>query len=326
MKKLFFRIITIFITSVMFFSCTKKQSSTLNSAKTIRYTGSAVYFPLVIADKKGFFKEEFGDNVKLELNHQMNGGASAMEAMAAGDIDFAALGDMPVIQSKANGLDVRVLSSLFTSTKGYGLVAAKNSGINTVRDLYGKKVAVMSASTLHKLLLKYLEKENMSENDVEILFIKQRDTLAAFVGNNVDAAVSQVPYIQTLEEKTGAKQVLDATGYDTILTLIVGRGDFVEQNPEYTIKFLRAIIRANEWIPNHYEEAVSLVAEEDGNKREYEDIYYKTRTFKFNLESETINALQDTIDYLYAQKTIPTRLDANSFANPKFINSASKGL
>lgn len=300
-------------------SCAKKQPQALNTATKIRYVGYVTYFPIFIADVKGFFREEFGDSVEFEFNHRMNGGAAAMEAMAAGEIDFAGLGDMPIVQARANGLDVRVISSLFSSTAGYGLVAAKNSNIHSIQDLRGKKVAVMGASVQNKLLLKYLEKEQIPLDALDILYMKSRDQLAAFVGNNLDAAVTAVPYTQNIIEKTGAYEVLDASGYDTIHTYIAARGAFLEQNPEYVEKFLRAIIKANAWISAHYDETMQLAAEAEGNKVEYEDIYYKTRTFDFGLTDDTLDGLQDTIDYLLKQETITERLDARSFSEKRFI-------
>ena len=85
------------------------------------------YLPIIIADKKGFFKEAFGENVNVEVT-AADSGSAIMETMTSGGVEFAALGDMPVVQAKANGLDVKVISSLFRSTSGYQLIAAKDSG------------------------------------------------------------------------------------------------------------------------------------------------------------------------------------------------------
>ena len=159
------------------------------------------YLP-IIADKKGFFKEAFGENVNVEVTVPIR--SAIMETMTSGGVEFAALGDMPVVQAKANGLDVKVISSLFRSTSGYQLIAAKDSGIKNISDIRGKRVAVMSGSTNHKLLLKYLGAEHLTEDDIDIVSLKNKDQLAAFVGNTVDAAVTQVPTSTAIEAETGA--------------------------------------------------------------------------------------------------------------------------
>lgn len=160
-----------------------------NEPEQIRVMTPGNYLPIIIADKKGFFKEAFGENVNVEVT-AADSGSAIMETMTSGGVEFAALGDMPVVQAKANGLDVKVISSLFRSTSGYQLIAAKDSGIKNISDIRGKRVAVMSGSTNHKLLLKYLGAEHLTEDDIDIVSLKNKDQLAAFVGNTVDAAVT----------------------------------------------------------------------------------------------------------------------------------------
>lgn len=95
-----------------------------NEPEQIRVMTPGNYLPIIIADKKGFFKEAFGENVNVEVT-AADSGSAIMETMTSGGVEFAALGDMPVVQAKANGLDVKVISSLFRSTSGYQLIAAK---------------------------------------------------------------------------------------------------------------------------------------------------------------------------------------------------------
>ena len=319
-------VVLITVTALIATGCKKKTSSELNTATRIRVMGNAGYFPIVIGDKKGFFKEEFGDSVSLEFNHHMNGGAAAMEAMTAGEIDFAILGDMPVIQSKGNGLDVVVLSSLFTSKDGYHLVAAKDSGIHSIEDMKGKKIAVMTASTTHKLLLKYLEAKNLTVDDIELVPLKTKDQLAAFVGKNVDAAVTQVPTSTKIIEQTGAYIVVNADDYDTIQTLITGSGKFLKENPEYGVKFMRAVIKADKWARENLDEALKIIAEEDGDSPvSTEQLYWDTRTFHYDLGDDEVKAVQDTIDYLNQQGTLTAKLDAKTFCDASYLKKA-RGL
>lgn len=108
--------------------CGKKAE---NEPEQIRVMTLGNYLPIIIADKKGFFKEAFGENVNVEVT-AADSGSAIMETMTSGGVEFAALGDMPVVQAKANGLDVKVISSLFRSTSGYQLIAAKDSGIKNI--------------------------------------------------------------------------------------------------------------------------------------------------------------------------------------------------
>lgn len=296
------------------------SDETKNTAKQIRIMASTNYLPIIIADEKGFFQEAFGEGVEVEFT-MADSGSTIMETMTAGEADLAALGDMPVIQSKVNGLDVKVISSLFTSTTGYQLIAAKDSGIESIEDLKGKRVAVMSGSTSHKLFLKYLGAANLTVNDLEVVYLKKNDQLAAFVGNNVDAAVTQVPISTTIEAETGAYEVVNAEGYDNILTVIVGNNEFLQENPEYTEKFLEAIINATDWIESNQEEAIQIVADVMGDSYENIELYYNTRTFEYSLDDSVKSALEDTISYLYEQGTIESKPAIEDLVDSTYLDA-----
>lgn len=320
-------VLTIFVVNIM--GCGSKKSAEasnvpeedLNKATELRLAGSNVYYPFIIALQKGFFEEELGNSIKVTAATDFGSGPAIMEAMTAGDIDIAFLGDMPVIQVKANNVDVKVISSLFTSTNGYQLIAAKDSGIKNISDIKGKKVAVMSGSTNHKLLLKYLEKEHLSEEDLEIVFLKNAEQLAAFVGHNVDAAVTQVPTSTNIMKETGAYEVANAEGYDTILTVIAGNNDYLRKNPEIVQKFLKALIKANDWTKNHLDEAVKIMSEYADQEYDTAKLYYDTRVFEFSLRQELKDGLADTIKYLYDQGTISDKFSVDELVDDSYLKA-----
>lgn len=304
----------------MLAGCGKKAE---NEPEQIRVMTPGNYLPIIIADKKGFFKEAFGENVNVEVT-AADSGSAIMETMTSGGVEFAALGDMPVVQAKANGLDVKVISSLFRSTSGYQLIAAKDSGIKNISDIRGKRVAVMSGSTNHKLLLKYLGAEHLTEDDIDIVSLKNKDQLAAFVGNTVDAAVTQVPTSTAIEAETGAYEVADAEGYDDILTVIVGDDAYMKDHPEHARQFLQAVLAATDWIKDNEEEAFSVVAKEMGDTSENIALYYNTRTFEYELDAGVSDALDDTISYLYEQGTIKNRPDVADLTDATYLDAVRK--
>lgn len=287
--------------------------------KQVRIMCPSNYLPFVIANEKGFFQEAFGEDIEVVFSIA-DSGSIVMETMTAGEVEFAALGDMPVIQARVNGLDVKVISSFFTSTTGYQLIAAKDSGIQAIEDIKGKKVAVMSGSTNHKLFLKYLQSVGLTENDVEIVFLKNKDQLAAFVGNNVDAAVTQVPTSMKIIQETGAYEIVNAEGYDNILTVIAGDNQFMQKHPELAEAFLEAVNKSTAWIEDNKEEAFQIVADYMGDSYDNVELYYNTRTFTYRLDEDVKAGLTDTISYLYEQKTISKELDVNELIDDTYIN------
>lgn len=324
-KNIILAVLLITLFSLNIQGCGKNAGSDeLNTAKTVHISTPSNYIPIIVAKEKGFFAKEFGEDVEIVYD-VADSGSMIMEMMTSGEIDFAALGDMPVIQAKANGLDVKVLSVFFTSTTGYQLIAAKDSGIQSIEDIKGKNVAVMSGSTNHKLLLKYLNSVNLTEEDINLVFLKNKDQLAAFVGNNVDAAVTQVPTSTTIMEKTGAYEIANAEGYDNIATVMVGRGEFLDKNPEYAKKYLRAVIEATEWTKNNLEEALEIAAEYSEQSVESMKLYYDTRTFEYSLDENNRKGLEDTINYLFEQKTISKKIAVNEIVDDSYIKAVKNG-
>ena len=68
------------------------------------------------------------------------------------------------------------------------LVATGTSGINTVADLKGKKVAVPFASTAHFSLLKAMENAGLSASDVTVLDMQPDKIYASWNSGDIDAA------------------------------------------------------------------------------------------------------------------------------------------
>src|SRR5439155_24389218 len=70
-----------------------------------------------------------------------NAGPSLVEALFAGEIDIGYVGPGPALTAfgQSHGQSIRVISG--SAANGVLVVARKDSGINTLQDLAGKKVA-----------------------------------------------------------------------------------------------------------------------------------------------------------------------------------------
>ena len=153
-------------------SAKAKESDELNGARTIRIADQPYYYTAKVALQKGFLAEEFGDDYKFEISLFENG-TLINEAITAGEIDIAAYGDAPAIQGFANGIDVKIISTLWVSDNAYALVAGPNSGIESTADLKGKNLAFRAGTAPHQLLLKILDKEGLSESDVTLVNLQR---------------------------------------------------------------------------------------------------------------------------------------------------------
>ena len=85
------------------------------------------------------------------------GRAAALEALNAGAIDFGSVGETPPIFAQAAGARLTYVAHEPPAPRGEAILVAKDSPIQTVADLKGKKVALNKGSNVHYLLVRALE-------------------------------------------------------------------------------------------------------------------------------------------------------------------------
>src|SRR5690554_7797083 len=95
-------------------------------------------------------------------------------SIMAGKVQFGYQGDMPalinvhqgIINTNYNG----VLAAVSASSENFSrIMFHKDSTINSVSDLLGKKIATVKNATAHRFLLHVLQQEGISPDDLEIV-------------------------------------------------------------------------------------------------------------------------------------------------------------
>jgi sulfonate transport system substrate-binding protein len=135
-----------------------------------------------------------------------------LEALNVGAIDFGNAGEAPPIFAQAAGAPLQYVAFEPPAPKGEAILVAKDSKLNSVADLRGKKVALNKGSNVHYLLVKALEKAGVKYSDIEPVFLAPADARAAFERGAVDAWVIWDPFQAAVEAATGARPLSDGTG------------------------------------------------------------------------------------------------------------------
>ncbi len=222
---------------------------------TIGYLPSDHDAALFVADAQGKYAEN-GINTKLV---QFNNGGDLMTAMASGDIDVGYVGITPVLSSIEKGVPVKVISA--AQTEGSGIVVAKNSEINSVSDLAGKKIATPGeASIQHMLLSYYLKQNGMSINDLKVSAMKVPSMNDAIKTNNIDGMITFEPYV-SIAEQNGARVLVDSADIlpNHPCCVVVASNKFIKDHPNETNTILEIHKNATDFINNNTDEAASLL-------------------------------------------------------------------
>src|SRR5690349_25025943 len=86
----------------------------------------------------------------FKINWRMfGGGGDVIRAMASGDVQIGEAGSSPITAAVSQGQDIRLFWILDDIADAEALVARNGSGVQSVKDLKGKKVAVPFVSTAH---------------------------------------------------------------------------------------------------------------------------------------------------------------------------------
>lgn len=222
---------------------------------TIGYLPSDHDAALFVADAQGKYAEN-GINTRLV---QFNNGGDLMTAMASGDVDVGYVGITPVLSSIEKGVPIKVISA--AQTEGSGIVVAKDSNINSVSDLAGKKIATPGeASIQHMLLTYYLEQNGMSINDVKVSAMKVPSMNDALKTNKIDGMITFEPYV-SIAEKNGAKVLVDSADIlpNHPCCVVVASDKFIKDHPNETNTILEIHKNATDFINNNTDEAATLL-------------------------------------------------------------------
>lgn len=136
--------------------------------------------------EKDWFKEE-GVDVKFEWFDYV----ASMDAFAAGKLDAVGMtnGDT-LVTGATGGKGVMILMNDYSN--GNDMIIGK-PGITSVKQLKGKKIGVEVGFVSHLLLLNALEKNGMTEKDVELVNVPTNETPQVLASGDVDAIVAWQP-------------------------------------------------------------------------------------------------------------------------------------
>ena len=139
-----------------------------------------------IAIEKQWFKEAGVDVVFEWFDY-----VASMDAYAAGKLDAVSMTNGDALVTGATGAkSVMILINDYSN--GNDMVVAK-PGISSVKDLKGKKVGVEIGFVGHLLLLNALEKNGLTESDVELVTVPTNETPQVLASGEVDAVVAWQP-------------------------------------------------------------------------------------------------------------------------------------
>lgn len=201
--------------------------------------------PMQFAAAEGKFAEATGWDVEWR---KFAAGTDVIAAMASGDVTVSELGSSPLAIAASQGVDLEMVMLAQVIGTAESLIVSDTSGIETIEDLKGKRVAVPVGSTAHFSLMGAIQHAGMSESDLTIMSMPPDQIAAAWEQDAIDGAFIWNP-VQSQILGSGNRLVgADETaewGFPTFDAWVVNK-EFAEANREGVVAFIRTINEANE--------------------------------------------------------------------------------
>jgi sulfonate transport system substrate-binding protein len=253
-------------------------------------------------------------------------GPPLLEALNAGAVDVGAVGDAPGVFALAGGADLKYVGVTDQLSEqavtGSGIIVKNDSGINSVADLKGKKIALARGSSAHYFTYNALKVDGLNiTSDVEIVALQPPDARPALESGSVDAWAIWEPFLTIALSSGEFKVIRDYTGLPLSSSYYL-TSTAVTENPDKLIAlnyYLNALAETAAWANDEANQA-QVVSELSSDLEIPEDILAQTlpKGWPYNIRpfvAEDIAPLQQLADAFFEVGVLPTKLTlgANSF-------------
>lgn len=277
---------------------------------------------LVVADQNELVRQLLdasGEGKRLGFSLELPnfaGGPAIFEAIRAGALDVAWVGDTPPIQARAAGVQLPIIATFTRERSEYHLVQRAGAGVNRLADLRGKRVSYIEGSGRQVFLIEALTRAGLKLSDVQLVNLRVADLNDALRAKAVDVAVLMEPHVTRLGKQIGAtpvpdpqeRQLLPSTSYFYARPEVLAD----PQKSQAIVEFLGAVVRAGKWSNAHQAQwgrhYYSQSQHIDGDSTAA--ILASQSPLVFQTAAEAEPHHQKLIDILYGAGTLPKRLDA----------------
>ena len=216
----------------------------------------------VVGMERGMFENNLGNSTNIETK-LFDSGPQVIESLFAKSIDIAYVGPGPAINGflKSEKHDIVILSG--AASGGASFITHPNSQINSVDDFPGKRIAAPQIGNTQDISLRtYLSENGLKPYEkggsVVVLNISNPDIYILFTKGDIDAAWVPEPWATILVQELDGKRLF----YEEELwpenqfasVLLIGRQEYVTENPEVILKWLESHQQTANWINDHQHE------------------------------------------------------------------------
>lgn len=295
-------------TCICFLACTRTEQKSAGPPEKVTFACTVLPDAALaqVAAANGYYQNE-GLSVTTQV-HQI--GKQALQAVLDGNADFATVAETPVMFAIMRGDQVSILATINVSNRNMAIIARKDKGITTFRDLKGKKVATTFGTIGEFFMDSMLIANGISRRDVDLVNLASEKLRDSLLNGEVAAISSWNPILIRTQKALGGRGV---TFYgEDIYTQtynVVATKEYIRRNPGTVNKLLRSLIKAEDFIRVHPAEAQEMVAGATRTDRKSVEETWSANNFRVALDQALVLALDDESRWAISNKlTVSTKV------------------
>ena len=266
--------------------------------------------PIYVAQEAGYFDQQ---GLKVEFI-PVGSAAEREQVMAAGQADGMVNDLLSVALYNRKDVQVQVVRFAQVAAPGapmYRILASKQSGIQTVKDLAGVQIGISQGSIIDYVTSQILSSEGLASDQIQTIAVpKIPDRLALLASGQLKAATLPEPF-STEAVQQGAVVVVDDTHYADIANSVISfRKQVIDQRPADVKKFLAAIDQAVNDINSHPETWRKILTEYNLVPADLAQTYPIPKFPAASLPAQ--KQFDDVVAWALARKMIDANIDYGS--------------
>ncbi len=277
---------------------------------------------LPLIRQRGTLEQELAaKNIKVEWVGPFPAFAPVLEAINARSVDLSSGGDIPAISGLAGGVPICLLAYRPAVPQAEAILVRADSPIQKPIDLVGKTVAVNRGGWGEHLLLKVLEKENVSKDQVKRAYMTPTDALPALLQGHIDAWAMWDPGLAIAEAEHPTRRIASGDVSPHYGVYVVQR-QALAGNTDAIHAVLDKIKQEGDWATANPKEAAGVLEKALGvsDKAAKQTSEHKPIEQVLPLETGVLANIQDSANWMLEQKVIPKRVDIASSVCPAVTN------
>jgi len=230
----------------------------------------------MVLKEKGLLEKEFEkDRVGIRWVQTL-GSNKALEFLNAGSIDFGSTAGAAALIGRINGNPIKSIY-VYSRPEWTALVTGKDTSINKIEDLKGRRVAVTRGTDPHIFLVRALRSVGLSERDITPVLLQHPDGKTALVRGDVDAWAGLDPMMAQAQAEDGARLFYRSKEANT-WGILNASDDFLKQYPDVTRRVIAVYEEARKYCLAHYDDEKRVFMAVTKLPGEVVDIQLKERT------------------------------------------------